>query len=106
MKTAIIVGHTSGLGFAVTKALIPKQYRVVGVARSISSIKSDLIVNIQADLSKKEDIEKAVSEIKNKYSRFDSLVYCAGTLTAHDIDNLNYDDMKQLYIVNVCSHDV
>lgn len=101
MKTAIVVGHTSGLGFAVTKALIAKQYKVIGVARSFCSIKSALIVNIQVDLSKKEEIEKTVTEVKNKYSKFDSIVYCAGTLTAHNMDNLSYDDMEQLYKVNV-----
>ena len=101
MKTAIIVGHSSGLGFAVTKALIDRQYRVIGVARSINSIKSELLENIQVDLSKKEGIEKAILEIKNKYSQFDFIVYCASLLTAHNIDNLNYDDTEQLYKVNV-----
>lgn len=101
MKTVIVAGHTSGLGFAVTKALISKKYKVIGIARSISSLKSDLLVNTQVDLSKKEGIEKAILEIKNKYSQFDCIVYCAGTLTAHDVDSLNYDDMEQLYKVSV-----
>lgn len=104
MKTAIIVGHTSGLGFAVTKVLIDKQYRVIGVARSINSIKSELLENIQVDLSNKEGIEKAILEIKNKYSQFNFIVYCAGILTAHNMDNLNYDNMEQLYKVNVLPH--
>ena len=101
MKTALVFGHTSGLGFAVTKELLNKKFRVIGFARSKSDLKSDQLVNIKVDLSSKGGIETAVSTIKQKYSRFDAVIYCSGVLTAHDIDKLDYDQMEQLYKIIV-----
>lgn len=101
MKTAIIFGHTSGLGLEVAKSLLDKQCKVIGFARSTSILKSKLLENVQVDLIKKEEVEKAVKLIKEKYARFDYIIYCAGTLTAHNIDNLDYGEMEQLYKINV-----
>jgi benzil reductase ((S)-benzoin forming) len=100
MKTALVFGHTSGFGLAVTQDLLDKKYKVVGFARSVSNIKSDLLENIQVDLSKKEDVAKAIEIVKTKYSRFDCIIYCAGVLTVHKIDNLNYGENENLYKIN------
>lgn len=100
-KVAIIFGHTSGLGLEVAKNLLEKQCKVIGFARSISSLKSKLLENVQVDLLKKEDVEKATSLIKDKYSHFDYLIYCSGFLTAHNIDNLDYQELERLYGINV-----
>ena len=101
MKTAIIFGHTSGLGLEVAKNLISKKNKVIGFARSLSSIKSDLLTNIQVDLSKEADITKTLSVIRNTYPHFDYVIYCSGVLTSHNIDNLDYQEMQRLYNVNV-----
>lgn len=101
MKTAIVFGHTSGLGDAVTKELLNKKYKVIGFARSKSDLKSDNLINVQVDLYNKKEIETAISIINQEYSHFDAIIYCSGILTAHDIDKLDYDQMEQLYKVIV-----
>jgi 3-oxoacyl-[acyl-carrier protein] reductase len=101
MKTVIVFGHTSGLGLDTTKILLNKNYKVVGFARSKSSLKAENLEDRSIDLSKKENVEKAVSIIQEKYPIFDCLIYSAGTLTSHAIDNLDYDEMEQLYKINV-----
>jgi NADP-dependent 3-hydroxy acid dehydrogenase YdfG len=101
MKTAIICGHTSGLGYEVSKKFLDAGYQVVGVARRVSDISSDKLVNIQADLARKDDIDRVTRRIKEKYDSFDSFIFCAGMLTAHEIDNLNYSEMEHMYQVNL-----
>lgn len=101
MKTVIVFGHTSGLGFAVTKELLNKKYQVVGFARSKSNLKSNSLINETVDLANKKDVGKAIVTIKEKYPKFDAIIYCSGLLTAHDIDKLNYDENELLYKVNV-----
>jgi|GEM_PF-1261720 len=101
MKTAIVCGHTSGLGYAVTEELLNKNYYVIGLARSRSKLKSKKLVNIQVDLLKKNDVITAASIISKKYSQFNSIVYCSGILTAHDIDKLDYNEMEKLYKIIV-----
>lgn len=99
-KTALVFGHTSGLGLAVSRELMTKGYKIVGVARSKSSVESDDVVSLTADISKKFDIENVVNEITQKYATFDVLVYCSGTLTSHDMGSLDYDGMEYAYKVN------
>ena len=101
MKTAIIFGHTSGLGLAVTQILINKGYRVVGFSRSICSLSSDNLINVQVDLSQESDVLKAISVIQKDYSNFDIVIYCTGVLTSHAIDNIEFQEMKNPYQINV-----
>jgi short-subunit dehydrogenase len=100
MKTALIFGHTSGLGYQVTKRFLDAGYAVIGIARRKSDVVSDNLVNITADLSRKDDVLRVVQEIKGQHSTFDVVIYCAGMLIAHDIDKLDYDQMERSYKVN------
>lgn len=101
MKTALIFGHTSGMGFAITKILLEKNYSVIGFARSQSSMQSDRLENIQVDLTVKEEVEKTSMLIKRKFDKFDVLIYCSGVLTAHTTDNLDYQETERLYKILV-----
>lgn len=101
MKTALVFGHTSGFGLAVTQDLIDKKYKVIGFARSMGRIKSDQLEDVQVDLSKKEDITKAIDFVKTKFPKFNYLIYCSGVLTVHSMDNLNYDENEYQYKINV-----
>ena len=99
MKTSIIFGHSSGLGHQVTKHLIAKGYKLIGFARSESSLKSKMLTNIKIDLSEKGSIDQLIKKVKSQYSAFDSLIFCAGKLTAHKIDSLNYEEMQKVFII-------
>lgn len=99
-KKALIFGHTSGLGLSLTKSFLAKGYDIIGVSRSTSSIESNRITSLQTDLAQKSDLETLISTIRRDYADFDVLVYAAGTLTSHDFDKINYDDMEYVYRVN------
>lgn len=101
MKTAFVFGHTSGLGYAVSHTLLEKGYRVVGFARTESKQSSTNLINIRVDLTKHEDIKKTTDLIYKTYPTFDTLIYCSGALTAHDISNLNYQETERLYRILV-----
>lgn len=99
-KTALIFGHSSGLGHALTILMLEDGYHVVGVSRRESEITSTNLVNLQADLAKKDQIDDVIETIKNNYQQFDVLIFAAGTLTAHAIENLDYDEIERLFKVN------
>ena len=100
MKTALIFGHTSGLGYQVAKRYLDAGYKVVGIARRKSDVVSENLVNLTADLSQKDDVLRVIQEVKDNHGTFDAVIYCAGVLIAHDIDKLDYDQMEQTYRVN------
>lgn len=97
-KTALVFGHTSGLGLELTKSLTADGYHVIGFARS--SVELENLVNIQTDLSKKDELEKAISTIQKEYPSFKVLAFIAGALAAHDLDNLSYEDTERLFHIN------
>ena len=100
MKTAIVFGHSSGLGLEVTKSLLGKGFRVIGFARSKAPIKSENLINVSVNLLDRGDTEKAIEEISSKYSSFEAFIFCAGVLTAHPIDRLDYPEMERIYKIN------
>jgi len=100
-KVALIFGHTSGLGHQLCERLLGAGYKVVGIARRTSDIASSDLTNIAADLSKETDVIRVAREIETGHAIFDALIFCAGSLTAHDLDGLDYSDMEYQFRVNL-----
>jgi short-subunit dehydrogenase len=101
MKTAVIFGHTSGLGLELSKMLLDEGYQVVGVARRKSKLDSKNVINLTADLSSEHDVEAIAARLRDQHSSFNLLAFCAGTLTSHAIDKLDYHEMERIFRVNV-----
>jgi 3-oxoacyl-[acyl-carrier protein] reductase len=99
-KTALIFGHSSGLGHELTQVMINDGYSVVGISRRKSSIDSPKLKNLEYDLSQKEQIDEVIDMIKTNHHKFVALIFAAGTLTAHAIDNLDYVEIERLFKVN------
>lgn len=83
-KTILITGAGRGIGFALSKILVESGHKVIMTARDISKIEkiSGDVILLQMDVTKAEDIKKAVEEVKkigplnvivnNAGGRFDS----------------------------------
>ena len=99
-KRALVFGHTHGLGLEITQALLNDNYHVIGISRSVSETRSSNLVNITADLSNEAEVQTAIDSIKQDHTEFSVLIFAAGTLTAHDIDKLDYAEMERSYKVN------
>ena len=74
MKTAVIMGASSGIGYATSAELIQKGYRIIGIGRdkarceeseyllnALSSIAKATI--LQADLMQQREVERVATEI-------------------------------------------
>jgi NADP-dependent 3-hydroxy acid dehydrogenase YdfG len=101
MKTAIIFGHTSGLGLAIAERLQSDGYKVVGVARS--QLADDLpgVEEIAVDLTDETALISTIQSLRLDYPHFDVLVYSAAVLTAHDLGAVDYRRMEYLYRLNL-----
>jgi short-subunit dehydrogenase len=99
--TALVFGHTSGLGLAVAEALLEAGESVVGIARSTSPVQRELRAEIRADLSQEQEVYRVVREIRDRYADFGILVYSAGTLVAHPIEQIEYATLDYAFRVNL-----
>lgn len=81
--------------------LLKRGYRVVGISRSSWPSADARLDQISADLSKREDVERVIESIRQRHAKFDFLLYSAGALAAHEIDELDYETLEYLHRVNV-----
>lgn len=97
---AIVIGHTSGLGAALTSALLAGGYEVLGVARRASAHPAPGLTELSADLSRQSDCVMVYETICRDHPAFGLLVYAAGVLSAHDIDAIDHGTLAYSYQVN------
>ena len=83
-KTIFITGASRGFGKLWTEALLKQGYNVAATARTISTL-GDLVTKygnkilpIQLDVTKKEEVDKAIKKVKSHFGSIDILINNAG----------------------------
>lgn len=100
-KTAVVVGHTSGLGRSIADAMLDRGDQVIGFARSTSPRQSADLIQYRVDLSRQADLESLVTTVERECPGFDVIVLAAGALSAHPPEEPDYADAEYLLAVNV-----
>ncbi len=79
MKTVLITGASSGIGFMVATTLSKHGYRVIGTSRNPEGLKGDLAFElIPLDLTSEKSIQNCVSTFLAKVKKIDVLINNAG----------------------------
>jgi len=109
-KKALITGGTKGIGEAITNEFIELGAEVIVVARDINAFKelktkinSEKLSFIEADVSKIEDIQKIISEIKIKWNKLDILVNNVGTNIRKKTIDYTQDEYDKVVNTNLRS---
>lgn len=102
-QTVIITGASKGIGLALSKSLLNKDYYVIGSSRKgyIKSISHQNFESFQLDLSKKESISQFVNKLKAKKIRIDLLINNAGIGPDLDKKELIEKFFDETFEVNV-----
>lgn len=99
MKTIIITGTSSGIGFALAEYFGKKGNKVYGLSRKIVS--SDYFVSISTDITDKEQIENAISEILKSENKIDILINNAGMGMVGAIEDSTKEEITKLFNLNL-----
>lgn len=113
MKTVLITGGTSGVGFATAKALLKLGHTVVLLARNPEKVEKSLAVlkkinpgcnvdSVIGDLSDLTTIKKAAKEFQSKYNQLDVLINNAGGIFGQY--ELTSDGFEWAFQVNHLGH--
>jgi 3-oxoacyl-[acyl-carrier protein] reductase len=110
-KVAIVTGASKGIGAEIAKQLAAAGATVVvnyssskdGADRVVNEIKSNdgKAVAVQANLSKKADIDRLFAEAKKAFGRLDILVNNAGVYEFAPIEEITEEHFHKQYDLNV-----
>jgi len=100
-KVALITGASGGIGLAISEGLYQRGYNLSLLSRNISIKDADRVLAQRCDVTKPDEVARAVSNTINKFGRVDVLVNSAGRSHLGTIDELTLEDFDKLYEVNV-----
>ena len=98
-KTIIITGTSSGIGFALAEYFGKKGNKVYGLSRK--SVSSDFFVSIPTDITEKDQIDNAISEILKTETRIDVLINNAGMGMVGSVEDSTKEDISKLFNLNL-----
>lgn len=98
-KVIIITGASSGIGFALAEYFGKKGNKVYGLSRKV--VNSDYFVSIPTDITEKEQIDNAISEILKVETRIDVLINNAGMGMVGAVEDSTKEDITKLFNLNL-----
>jgi NAD(P)-dependent dehydrogenase (short-subunit alcohol dehydrogenase family) len=100
-KVAVITGASQGIGAALVKAYLDRNYRVVATARSIKPSNDADILAVPGDIADRKTAERAISEGMTRFGRIDTLVNNAGIFIAKPFTQYTEAEYAAFVGVNV-----
>ena len=100
-KVAVITGASQGIGAALVKAYLDRDYRVVATARSVKPTSNADILVVPGDIADRTTAERAISEGLGRFGRIDTLVNNAGIFIAKPFTQYTEADFASILGVNI-----
>lgn len=91
MKTMVIIGGSKGIGLAIVQTMLTT-HKVINISRSKPEIDHSNLSHYHCDI-----LQDKLPEI----SAMDALVYCPGSINLKPIAQLNMDDFREDFEINV-----
>ena len=101
-KNILITGCSSGLGLALTKYYLKKEYKVYGISRKKPSITNENFIHKSFDLSQVSKIKSELTDFIKDINNLETVFLNAGMLGKIKIlQELSIDEMNEVYSLNV-----
>jgi short-subunit dehydrogenase len=95
---ALIIGNSDGIGLAITRELLKRGWKIIGISRSDSPIRNPSYEHIVAEVQSDDYVVKLKSVLKNDES-VDLCIFCAGI--GEILDPSRMEDEVKVFEVNL-----
>ncbi len=99
MKTIIITGTSSGIGFTLAEFFGKSGHKVYGFSRKV--VDSEFFTSISVDITELSQIENAVSEILKNETKIDILINNAGMGMVGSVEDSSQEEILKLFNLNL-----
>ncbi|MGZ9719320.1 SDR family NAD(P)-dependent oxidoreductase [Rhizobium miluonense] len=100
-KVAVITGASQGIGEALVKAYLDRNYRVVATSRSIKPSSDPDVLTIAGDIGNPETGQRVIAEALRQFGRVDTLVNNAGIFLAAPFTEYSPEQYAQVVSTNL-----
>lgn len=102
-KTAIVTGGGRGIGAGITRRFIEEGARVAVVQRKPppAELLDNHTLYVQADLSRSDEIARAVAESVARLGGLDILVNNAGIMFERTVDEMSEEEWERMMAINL-----
>lgn len=99
MKTIVITGASSGIGFALAEYFGKKGHRVYGLSRKV--VENAYFTSIPTDITEKEQVERAIHRILEEQGSIDVLINNAGMGMVGPVEDASKEEIIRLFNLNL-----
>jgi NAD(P)-dependent dehydrogenase (short-subunit alcohol dehydrogenase family) len=97
----IVTGGSGGIGAAIVKDLVGRDYDVVSFGRSLPQTPHPRANYVEVDVSLAQPVEGAVDDVVERFGRIDALVTSAAILRAAPIHETSEELWDEVMAINV-----
>jgi NAD(P)-dependent dehydrogenase (short-subunit alcohol dehydrogenase family) len=100
-KVAVVTGASRGIGSALVRAFLGREYRVIATSRSIAPSDDSDFLAIPGDVGNPETGRRVIVEGVAKFGRIDTLVNNAGIFIAGPFTQYNEEQFRDIVSTNL-----
>lgn len=97
-KVAVITGASKGIGWETAQVFHSRGYMVYDLSRSGKD--NDVVSHIRCDVSRAEDVDRAIGEVIRRSGHIDTVISNAGFGISGSVEGHSYDHIKRQIDVN------